>query len=310
MKFFDDSHSDIPISDSVLTESICSVENSSRHSSDVEISPKSNISEGESKILRRNAKTLESKLTESPIKPKKLVVEVEKYPRKRHSYDELLTWTKRLEEKENRLKELEKEAIRTAAKKRLAKPLKSVKISVKDRSTSPFQFPDLPPSATETSIHEALEGKISSSISEAIEESISKIEETNKTESIAEKIEESITEVIPEKISKNTVTSTSKTMEYSESFESPTSSETRKNKTPTKPVRTDPRQKEVAIKLALSPRILSPRRRYSSGSDDSLNFSYTGTNHRVTSFFNFSISIFLNLILYFRNGFRTKRRGK
>ena len=321
MKSYESQSSDIPedldvqMSDSILTESVCSVgEESVRRSndSDIEISSDKNTSEEEeeSEILRRNKKTLENKMSaaalNSPTKVKKHSVDGDKYVRgKRSSIDELLKWTKRLEEKENRLKELERETtIKSGdmnARNRLIKPTiknRSDK-SVRDRSTSPFPDNFNPSIDNSNSIKEQILDNKKSSVTSSENVAVGPAELSCKTE-ISEKIEsvetsskkKNMSEDIPEIFSKANVTTSSTcrtgAFEYnSESFESPSSSET------PKPVKTsmttaattmmarskslegDKSYKSVPIKLSLSPR--TPRRRYSSGSDDSVNLSHTGT---------------------------------
>ena len=321
LKSYESQSSDIPedldvqMSDSILTESVCSVgEESVRRSndSDIEISSDKNTSEEEeeSEILRRNKKTLENKMSaalNSPTKVKKHSVDGDKYVRgKRSSIDELLKWTKRLEEKENRLKELERETtIKSGdmnARNRLIKPTtiknRSDK-SVRDRSTSPFPDNFNPSIDNSNSIKEQILDNKKSSVTSSENVAVGPAELSCKTE-ISEKIEsvetssvkKNMSEDIPEIFSKANVTTSSTcrtgAFEYnSESFESPSSSET------PKPVKTsmttaattmmarskslegDKSYKSVPIKLSLSPR--TPRRRYSSGSDDSVNLSHTGT---------------------------------
>lgn len=311
LKFYD-SQSDIQedivvqMPDSVLTESICSVDDSTRNSngSDLEVSTE-NVSEEESEILRRNTKTIESKVSsnlEGSVKLKKFsAIEGEKFPRKKHSVEELLSWSKRLEEKENHLKDLERETLKSVSTttNRLIKSHKNAKISLKDRSTSPFQFPETYNSVTESSIptKDEIELKKSSAVSEVIAESIFVGEATEKTEPVSEKLENSISEDIPVQFSKSCPVSSSRTLEYnSESFESPSSSEAPKKNpiTPrSKSIVSEGSYKTIPMKLSLSPRIQSSRRRYSSGSDDSLNFSHTG---------NFSFSFIYQV--YFKNAYQ------
>ncbi|KAL0280288.1 UNVERIFIED_CONTAM: hypothetical protein PYX00_001629 [Menopon gallinae] len=277
----------INMSENTVTETITSVEESIEHSidSDLDITSRSNISEGDDEILRRNMKTLKEKVSKSVDKltvPKKQMVPTERKHLKRGpSVDELLKWTKRLEEKENWLKEMEKEAenLFTGAKHRSPKFLKDAK-TVRDRSTSPFQFQEVVKSICESSpsITEAIEAK-KSSLAELIESKTQGGESSRgkTSESVPEKVPISTSEDIPEEFSKKV----SSRLEYnSESFESPSSSDTHKSKTV--PMKSNDSEQNaggngITIKMALSPRVHSARRRYSSGSDDSINLFHTET---------------------------------
>lgn len=273
--------------ENTLTETITSVEESIDHSidSDLDITSRSNVSEGDDEILRRNMKTLEEKISKSMDKltvPKKQSISGERKHLKRGpSVDDLLKWTKRLEEKENWLKEMEKEAenLFTETKHKSMKFYKDAK-TVRDRSTSPFQFQEVVKSICESSpsITEAIEAK-KSSLAELIESKTQGVENSriNSSNSVPEKAPNSTSEDIPEEFSKKV----SGRLEYSsESFESRSSSDTHKSKTV--PVRPNDLEHNVSgngitIKMALSPRVHSARRRYSSGSDDSINLFHTET---------------------------------
>ncbi|KAK6628918.1 hypothetical protein RUM43_002735 [Polyplax serrata] len=281
----------LDLSDSILTESAYSIEESIRQSNDSDMEISSDYNEcntGNDKISRGNRKRKENRVTgdfESPVKMKQSVVKAEKHPEGRHSVEELVTWTKLLEEKENRLKELEKQTIKTAnkAKSRLLKTSKNLKSCMKDRSTSPFHFPDNFNALTEksSSINEMIVTKTSSTLSEDIPESILKME-TSEMNKYVDKVQNSISEDIPVQFSKAEVNgSESRTMEYyTESFESPSLSEAHKVKiinAHSKSMGSEAGCRSIPIKLSLSPRIQSPRRRNSSGSDDSINLSHTET---------------------------------